>query len=263
MANHQVIVRVVLVTILVVEGRRHRTAHRLTHVVGLHDDRHRSGGVGQIHVLRRLVTGVGQIAQHVIGRQSRTLERLNQAVSTMHQILDLLAGQFAATRDVGENTLAIGAGLLDHVATLLLGHQHLGLRVSGRVLATAGTFELGFLADSGGVLGGITQQALGGFLGPGPDLARGFPGRLNDAGGLFAQHVGEFVLVEIGRNEGHALGSIGDFALEIALALLETRQFGGDHAQEIADFARIESAASGRERGPGNGGRGRRIRTRH
>ena len=76
----------------------------------------------------------------------------------MDELLDLLAGHLAATGEFAEHTLAVGAGLVHHVAALLLGHLQLGLGVGGRVLATAGRFDLGLLAQALRLVGGLAQR---------------------------------------------------------------------------------------------------------
>ena len=77
----------------------------------------------------------------------------------MHQLLDLLAGEFAPTRQLTEHTLAVGASLVDHLAALLLGHLQLGFGIGGGVLTAASGLDLGLLADALRLVSGLAQQA--------------------------------------------------------------------------------------------------------
>ena len=90
---------------------------------------------------------------------ARPLERLQQAVAAVHQLLDLLAGQLAPTGQLVQHPLAVRPRLVDHLAALLLGHLELGLGVGRRVLPPAGGFDLGFFAQPLRLVGGLAQQA--------------------------------------------------------------------------------------------------------
>ena len=113
----------------------------------------------------------------------------------MDQLLDLLAGQLAAARQLGEHPLAVGAGLLDHLPTLLLGHRQLGLGVGGGVGAAAAGLEVGLLAQPLGLVGGLAQQPRRAVLGLDADRRAALAGGLQEARRLLAEQAGGRVLV--------------------------------------------------------------------
>ena len=76
----------------------------------------------------------------------------------MHQLLDLLASQFAAASQFAEHSLAVGAGLVDHLAALLLGHHQFGLGIRRRVLTAARRLDLGLFTQTLGLVGGLAQH---------------------------------------------------------------------------------------------------------
>ena len=178
----------------------------------------------------------------------------------MDELLDLLAGEVAAAGQLAEHALAVGAGLLDHLAALLLGHRQLGLGVGGGVAAPAGGLQLGLLADPPGLVAGLAQQLGGAVLGPAADRRAALAGGLQDARRLLAEQARRRLVVERQPSVDDRAGLGGaQLALEEPLALLQAGQLGGDHAQEVADLLLVEAAPRGAERRVGHAGRGRRI----
>ena len=173
----------------------------------------------------------------------------------MDQLLDLLAGQLAAAGQLAEDPLAVGAGLVDHLPALLLGHLQLGLGVGRGVLAAAGRLDLGFLAAALGLVGGLAHQPGGLLLGAAADLVGGLAGGLEDAGGLLAEHLGDHLVVQHDGGMGGAALGRAQLALEELLPFLQAGQLGREHPQEVAYLALIEAAPRHRERG-----RGHRVR---
>ena len=248
--------------VLVVELGTNDRLGRFVEFVDRNHDRNRARGHGEIDVSRRLLAHIAQIAQHVVGRDTRPFESLHETVAPVEEIFDLFTREFATSGDIGENALAIRAGLVHHVATLLLGHQNLGFGIGRGVLADALTFEFGFLPNASGLIGRVAHEPLGGLLGPTPELGRRLTGGLDDPGGLLAQDLGQLVFVEFTRDDPD-LGRAGqEFALEEALPFLQTGQLGGDHPQEVTDLIGVEAAAGRRESRPGHCSGGRRIGTR-
>ena len=100
-------------------------------------DRHRAGRRAEVDVLVGLAER-RDLGDHVDGGQAGPLERLEQAVATVQQLLDLLAGQLAPPRQLAEHALAVGPRLVDHLAALLLGRRQLGLGVAGGIACAGG-----------------------------------------------------------------------------------------------------------------------------
>ena len=170
----------------------------------------------------------------------------------MDELFDLLAGHLAATGELAQHPLAVGAGFVDHVAALLLGHRQLGFGIGGGVLATAGSFDLGFLAHPLGLVGGLAQHARRVLLGADLDLRGGLACGGEDARRLLAEQPGDDFFVEC--DVGVRVTALGraQLALEELLPLLQPGQFGGDHAQEVAHIGLLEPLARRRERRGGN-----------
>ena len=140
----------------------------------------------------------GQLGDHVGGGEAGPLERLDETLAAVDQLVDLLAGEVAATGQLAERPLAVGAGLVDHLLALLLGRLELGLGDHLGVLAAAARLQLGVLAEPLRLLACVAQQALGGLLGLGPDGRRALPRRLEDARRLLAEQPGDRLVVELG-----------------------------------------------------------------
>ncbi len=99
--------------------------------VGQHH-RHGAGGGRQVHVLVGLTERL-EFSDDVDRHHTRPLERLHQAVTTVHQLFDLLPGELTTTGELAEHPLAVRPRLVDHLPTLLLGHRQLGFGIGGRV----------------------------------------------------------------------------------------------------------------------------------
>ena len=223
--------------------RRHRSTRRRRATRLGHHHRHRAGGRRQVDVLVGLAER-RELGDHVDGHEPGPLERLQQAVAAVDQLLDLLAGQVAAPGQLAEHPLAVGAGLLDHLPALLLGHRQLGLGVGGGVAAPARRLELGLLAEPLGLVGASCSSRAGAVLGLDADRRcrpRGPSGRCAPSPRRAAGD--RRVVVEPTPSVGALAGARPQLALEEALALLQAGQLGGDHAQEVADLA------AGRTRG--------------
>ena len=208
--------------------------------------RHRPGGRREVDVLVELAER-HELGDDVGGDEPGTLERLHQAVAPVDELVDLLAREITAARQLAQRPLAVGAGLLHHLATLLLGHRQLGLGVGLGVLALAGRFLIGLLAQRSRFVLGLAEQTLGGFLGLVADRRRALAGGLHDASGLLTEQAGQRLVVELGRHGRTTLAHRSHLALEVAFAVLHPRHFCRDHAQELAHLLLVESAPCGRE----------------
>ena len=213
-----------------------------------HHDGHRAGGGREVDVLVGLAQR-GHLGHHVDGCDARPLERLQQAIAAVHELLDLLARHLATAGQFAQHPLAVGAGLVDHLAALLLGHRQLGFGIGRRVVAAAGGLDLGLLAAALRLVGGLAKEAPGVVLGAHLDLRCGLAGGGQDARGFLAQQAGDHFLVERHRRVGRGALRGAQLAFEELLTLLQARQLGGHHAQEIADFCLIEAPARRREVG--------------
>ncbi len=76
----------------------------------------------------------------------------------MHQLLDLLARQFAAPSQLAEDALAVGTSLVDHLATLLFGHDQFGLGIRRRILTATRGLDLGLFTQTLCLVGGLAQH---------------------------------------------------------------------------------------------------------
>ncbi len=210
-------------------------------LVGNHQ-RHRTGGRREVDVFGRL-TQRSQFSHHIDGHEARTLECLQQPITPVHQLFDLLAGQFAATSQLAEHTLAIRTGLVDHLATLLLGHDELGFGVGRRILASTCRLDFGFFAQTLGLVGGLAEHPRRGVLGANLDLRRRLACRLQDACGLFAEHSGDDFLVERHDRIGGATLRRAQLAFEELFALLQAGHLGSDHPQQIPHLGLVVPAS--------------------
>jgi hypothetical protein len=77
----------------------------------------------------------------------------------VHQLLDLLTRQLAAAGELAEHPLAIGACLVDHLTTLLLGHDQFRLGVGGRILAATSGLDLGLFTQPLRLIRCLAQHA--------------------------------------------------------------------------------------------------------
>ena len=224
-----------------VDGRAvgHIGGARCRSPVGHHQG-HGAGGVRQVHELIRTVDRL-EIRRDIDGHQAGPLEHLQQAVATVQQFFDLMAGERGAALEVGQDPLAIRARLVDHLAALLLGQRHLGLGVGGRVVALTRHFDLGLLTNPVGLLGRLTNHAGGVLLGTDLDLRGRLTGGVQHPQRLLAQHRGDRLVVEFERLRQSRTGRV-QLGFELALALLEPCQFGGDRTQEGPDFVLVVPA---------------------
>ena len=223
-----------------------------------HHHRHGTGRRRQVHVLLGLAERL-QFGDHVDGDEAGTLERLQQAIAAVQQLLDLLAGQLTAPSQFAEHPLAVGARLVDHLPALLLGHRQLGLGVGCRVGAPACRLDLGLLAQAARLLGGLVEHLRGGLLGLLTDLDAALACGRQHPCGLLAEQPRQCGIIELRRIEV-GIGLRGSqLALEESLAFLQPAELGGDHAQEVADFGLVEPAAAGTEAGIGDRRRRRRV----
>ena len=201
--------------------------------------------------------GPHQFADDVVGGDPCALESIEQPVAAVEQLLDLCAGRIATTAQLGQHLLAVLTSLVDHVATLLLGHVDLGLGITGGILADAGRLEHGRLADPGGILGRLLDEPGRGLLGPLADLRAGIACRRQHSCSLFSEQRGDRLFVQPPGSR-HATGlHRAQLVLQEPLTLLQSRQFGRHHSQEITDLALVEPASSDGERSRSNR-RGRR-----
>ena len=216
-----------------------------------HHDRHGPGRRREVDVLVGLAERL-QLGDHVDGDDPCPLERLHQAIATVHQLLDLFARQLAAARQLAQHPLAVGPGLVDHLATLLLGHRQLGLGVGRRIGTAAGGLDFGLLAHPQRLVARLAQQARRVLFGLLADLGRCLACGAEHACGLLAEQTGERRVVEADVVEvGVGLGR-AELTLEEPLTLLQATEFGGDHPQEIADLVLVVAAPARAERGVGD-----------
>ncbi len=170
----------------------------------------------------------------------------------MEQLLDLFAGQFSTTSELARHALAIGAGLVDHLAPLLFRHCQFGLGVGSSIGAATRRLGLGFLSQAGGLVARLGEQLRCALLGLLADLDGRFPGGGQHTSGFFSEHAGERLIVELHRGQiGIGLGG-AQLTFQEALALLETPEFGCHHAEEVTDLSLVEAASAGTECSVGN-----------
>ena len=170
----------------------------------------------------------------------------------MQQLFDLLAGEFPATGEFAEHALAVGTGLVDHLAALLLRHRQFGLGVRCGVRPAARRLDLGLLAHAGRLVARLAEQLRGALLGLLADLRSALACGGEHPGRLLTQQPSQCLVVELRRSQiGVGLGG-AEFTLEEALALLQAPEFGGHHAQEIPDLPLVETTATGAECGVGD-----------
>ena len=220
--------------------------------------RYRAGGRREVDVLGQLAER-RELGDDVGGHETRPFERLNESVSSVDQLVDLLAGEVAAARQLAEHSLAVGASLLDHLPALLLGHLQLGLGVLLGVAAPAGSLAVGLVAEVLGILACLAHHSFGGFLRLGPDRRGALARRLEDARRLLAEQAGQRLVVELGWRPRTLQTHRPQLLVEIAFALLHAGQFGSDHAQELTHLVLVESATRRREVGVAHRRRRRRV----
>ncbi len=226
-------------------------------------ERDRRDGAGRrckIHELARQVVVDGdETGHHVVGGESGTLERVQQAIAIGHELFDLGPREFATASQFREHLFAVFAGLVDHFATLLFGKFDFGFGICGCIVATAHRLEFGLFAQPGGVSRGFFDQAGGVFLGPLADLGARLAGSPEDTGGLFAEQGGHDLFVEhSGGGHPPCLHRL-QFAFEEPLALLQTGELGRDHAQEVAHLGLVIATACDGERRSADGCGRRRV----
>ena len=170
----------------------------------------------------------------------------------MQQLLDLLACELASAGEFAEHTLAVRACFVDHLATLLLGHRQLGFGVGRSIRTTTRRLDLGFFAHSSCLGARFVQQLRGALLGLLADLGSALASRRQHSSGLLAQQPRERLVVELHRSQIRVRLSGAELAFEEPFALLQTAEFGRDHAKEVPDLSLIEAATAGTECGVGN-----------
>ena len=84
--------------------------------------RERPSGGREVHVFVRLTERL-HLSNDVRGHKTSPLKGLRQTVATVDQLFDLFTCQFATTLKFTQYALAVGAGFVDHLAALLLGHR--------------------------------------------------------------------------------------------------------------------------------------------
>ena len=215
---------------------------------GRHHERHGTRGGLEVDVLVRL-TQRGQLGHHLDSGNTRTLERLQQSITTVDQLLDLLAGELASASQLAEHALAVRTRFVDHVAALLLGHLQLGLGIGRCVLTTSRRFDLSFLTQALGLIRGLAQQACGALLCTQADLRGGLTSRLQHARRFLAEEPRGGVLVDERFRPGLRVLECLHLALECALTFLEPGLLSRDHAQEVTHFRLIEASPGDRELG--------------
>ena len=109
--------------------------------------------------------------------------------------------------------------------------------------------QLGFFADTGRLILGLTEQPRRAVLGPGADLASRLTGCRQHPRRLLAEQFRDGRLVEIDvPGSWSAVGGL-QLPLQVALAFLQAAQLGRDHAKEVAHFVGIEATPRRREGG--------------
>ena len=179
------------------QQRRRRSTSVSPRRRGGDGDRHRAGGRRQVDVLVGLAER-RQLGDDVDGDEAGPLERLQQAVAPVDQLLDLLAGELAPARQLRQHPLAVGPGLLDHLPALLLGHRQLGLGVGGGVGAAPAGLELGLLADALGLVGGLAEQPAAPSSALAADRRGALAGGLQDPRRLLAEQPRRRLVVDAG-----------------------------------------------------------------
>ena len=230
--------------------RRRRFNNRLGDERVFENDRlDRARGGREIHVFAgQVVVDRHEAGHHVVGCQTGTLERVEQAVAVGHQLLDLGTGHFTATGQFGKDFFAVIARLVDHVATLLFGQFNFCLGVGCGIFTTTHRLEFGFLAEARSIAGCFLHEAGGGLFGALADLGACLAGHRENPGGFFAEKRGDHFLVEHARRR-HAPGLHGlEFTFEESLAFLEPGEFSRHHAQEVAHLGLVVAAARNGER---------------
>ena len=86
--------------------------------------RERARGRCEIDVLVRLAQRL-HLGDDVNSNETSALERLRQTIAPVDELLDLLACKFTPASELAEHPLTIRTRLVDHFATLLLGHRQL------------------------------------------------------------------------------------------------------------------------------------------
>ncbi len=104
-----------------------------------------------------------------------------------HQLVDLVTGQVSPPGELAEHTFAVGACLVDHLPTLLLGDVHLVLRQLGSLAAAPRRLHLGILPEAGRLLGCLAEHRRRALLGPSADLSSTLVRGVHDARRLLAE----------------------------------------------------------------------------
>ena len=132
------------------DGRSHRLPSRRIEPAGRRLGRRERHGTRDRAERQRVVRIVGQLrdlAEHVGGHEPGPFERLEQTFTPTRQLLQLLARHVPTLPEIGQHPLAVGAGLVDHLAALLLGQVHLGFGFLSGIVAAMGDLQLGLFAD--------------------------------------------------------------------------------------------------------------------
>ena len=216
-----------------------------------HHHRHRAGRGRQIDVLVRFPERL-ELGDDVDSNEPRSLERLHEAVATVEQLLDLLAGELTTTRQLAEHPLPIGPRLVDHLSALLFRHRQLGLGIRRSVRTPTRRLDLGFFSHPRCLVAGFVQQLRCALLGLLANLCRALTGGGEHASGLLAQQPGEGLLVQLHRGQIRVGLCRAEFTLEEAFAFLEASELRGDHTKEVPDFSLVETAPTGTECGVGD-----------
>ena len=167
----------------------------------------------------------------------------------MHQLLDLLTGHLSTASQFAQHPLAIGAGLVDHLAALLLGHLQLRLGVGAGILTTTGRLDLGFLAQALRLVGGFAQHTRCAIFGAHLDLVRCLACGGENANSFLTQHACDKFFVQCDTGAGSVALRRAQLTLKELFALLQPRQFGCHHPQELAYFLGLVPAAGSGEVG--------------
>ena len=255
-----------LIDCVVLHGRFVGTQCRQRVELGAgHHQRHGAGGRREVDEL----VGTGerlQLGGHVDRHETGTLEHLQEALATVCELLDVLAGQLGAAFEIGQHTLAVRARLVDHLATLLLRERDLGLRLGLGVLPAARRLDLGLLTQPVGFVVGLAQGAGSVLLGANLDLRRRLARGLEHADGLLPQQVRDHLVVELqGAWRGTVRGA--QLGVELALAFLQPAHLGRDRCEEGPHLVLAVAAARRGEarfgHGRGRSGVGARERGSH